>query len=78
LCATTSSLCPFKVALLHYNYVQPWHPQSAVMHEVALAVELVDPSKYNAFAGSFLLPGRNDGICCLGLSTSTLVPRLLR
>jgi len=39
-----------KISLLHYNYVQPWHPQSAIMHEVALAVELVDATKYNTFA----------------------------
>ncbi|KXS18990.1 hypothetical protein M427DRAFT_29423 [Gonapodya prolifera JEL478] len=30
--------------------VQPWHPQSALTHEAAIAVEKVDPTKFHAFS----------------------------
>ena len=38
------------VSYRHYNVVQPWHAQSAYMHEAALAVEAIDAEKYTPFA----------------------------
>eukprot|EP01083_Nonionella_stella_P174424 604602_1 len=40
---------PRMVQYIDYSYPQPWHPQSALMHEVALAVESLDPSAYFKF-----------------------------
>ena len=37
-----------QVDWLLQNVPQPWHPQSAYMHEVALAVKMVDESKFFA------------------------------
>ena len=37
-----------EVDLLFQNVPQPWHPQSAVMHEVSFAVKAVDESKFYA------------------------------
>lgn len=35
-----------KVEMLFQNVPQPWHAQSSYMHEVALAVKLVDESLF--------------------------------
>ncbi|KAK9703638.1 hypothetical protein K7432_010626 [Basidiobolus ranarum] len=32
------------------HQVQPWHPQSTLLHEASLAVEKVDPKKFLAYA----------------------------
>ncbi|KAJ3091757.1 hypothetical protein HK102_013524 [Quaeritorhiza haematococci] len=37
---------PNKVQFVFRNQVQPWHPQSAVLHEVTLAVEKIKPSAF--------------------------------
>lgn len=35
------------------HQVQPWHPQSAIMHSAALAVNMINPEKFLEY--SFLL-----------------------
>lgn len=42
---------PGKVQFIFRHQVQPWHPQSTLLHEAALAVEKVDPSKFFEFSG---------------------------
>ena len=39
-----------EVEFIFQNVVQPWHPQSAYMHEAALAVRALDETKYFPFA----------------------------
>ncbi|KAJ3343644.1 hypothetical protein HDU93_007525 [Gonapodya sp. JEL0774] len=41
---------PGKIQFLFRHQVQPWHPQSTLTHEAALAVEKVDPLKFHAFS----------------------------
>jgi len=39
--------------------VQPWHPQSTMMHESAVAVNQLDPSKFWAFSEALFKEGRD-------------------
>ncbi|KAL7271059.1 hypothetical protein RUND412_006207 [Rhizina undulata] len=41
---------PNKVQILFRHQIQPWHPSSTLVHEAALAVERVDPSKFWKFS----------------------------
>lgn len=39
---------PDALKVVMYHLPQPWHPQSAMMHEAALAVDIVKPIAYPA------------------------------
>ncbi|KAL1925319.1 uncharacterized protein VTP21DRAFT_202 [Calcarisporiella thermophila] len=39
-----------KVKFVFRQQVQPWHPNSTLVHEAAIAVERIDPSKFIPFA----------------------------
>ncbi|KAJ3259168.1 hypothetical protein HK103_002835 [Boothiomyces macroporosus] len=39
-----------KLEMTFRNHVQPWHPQSTLVHEASLAVEKLAPEKFLAFA----------------------------
>lgn len=41
-----ASAAPNDVNFIVHHVPQPWHPQSTLVHEVALAVQLVDQSAY--------------------------------
>lgn len=41
---------PGKLRFIFRHQIQPWHPQSAIVHEASVAVAQVDPSKFLAYA----------------------------
>ncbi|KAJ3133176.1 hypothetical protein HK100_004587 [Physocladia obscura] len=41
---------PGKFAFQFRHQVQPWHPQSTLLHEAAIAVQQIDPSKFLPFS----------------------------
>ncbi|KAJ3155342.1 hypothetical protein HK101_001562 [Irineochytrium annulatum] len=41
---------PGKVSFVFRHQVQPWHPQGIFLHEAAIAVHKIDPSKFYKFA----------------------------
>ena len=43
---------PGVVSFLDMSVPQPWHPQSSILHECALAAEAVDPCKYFDYANA--------------------------
>lgn len=40
-----------KVKFVWFNLIQPWHPQSTMLHEASLAVKKLDATKFDAFCG---------------------------
>ncbi|KAJ1988763.1 hypothetical protein H4R33_002304 [Dimargaris cristalligena] len=43
---------PDQVQFIFRHQVQPWHPQSSILHEAALAVEAVDPDQFFPFSAA--------------------------
>ncbi|RKP22319.1 hypothetical protein SYNPS1DRAFT_32101 [Syncephalis pseudoplumigaleata] len=43
---------PGKVQFIFRHQIQPWHPQSTLVHEASLAAERVDPTKFYEIAAS--------------------------
>ncbi|KAJ3111603.1 hypothetical protein HDU96_005535 [Phlyctochytrium bullatum] len=46
------STYPGKLSFLFRHQVQPWHPQSTLLHEAAIAVHQIAPEKFIPFAAA--------------------------